>query len=110
MDFLIDIARSIAHLVRPYLQEVSFAMVASVVFIYGEDLNALLKKQIQPYHVLVRILIFIVVCAFGYGALTVFLAMALERVLDGMDSVSLVLLLLGFILAIGLMAERRKQI
>ena len=103
-------ARALADLIHPYLQQVALGIVASLLFIYGEDLNGLIKKQIQKYHFLFRVLIFMLVCAFGYGALTIFLTMIVAKFLASLDAVYQVSVLLGFFFIVGILAERKKQI
>ena len=45
------------------------------------DVIAVIKKQIKQYHFLVRVVIFVLICAFGYGALTIFLTMIVTQFL-----------------------------
>jgi hypothetical protein len=110
MDFFAHLARALADVIHPHLQQVALAIVASLLFIYGEDLNGLIKKQIQRYHFLIRLAIFMLVCAFGYGMLTIFLTMLVARFLASLDAVYLIPALLGFFFIGGILAERKKQL
>lgn len=110
MGLWTDLSRALANAIHPYLQQVALAIVATLLFIYGEDLNALIKRQIQSYNFLIRVFIFMLVCAFGYGALTIGLTMVVARFLANLDSVYLIPILLGFFFIVGILAERKKQI
>jgi hypothetical protein len=110
MGFFADVARALADLIHPYLQQVALAIVATLLFIYGEDLNAVIKRSMQRYHFLVRVFIFMLVCAFGYGLLTIFLTMLVAQFLASLDATYLVPTILGFFFIVGILADRKKQI
>jgi len=110
MEFFAHLARALADVIHPYLRQTSLAIVASLLFIYGEDINGLIKKEIQSYHFLVRLAIFMLICAFGYGMLTIFLTMLVAKFLASLDAVYLIPVLLGFFFIVGILAERKKQL
>ncbi|MEI6218230.1 MAG: DUF3392 family protein [bacterium] len=110
MEYLHEFAVWLAGLLRPHLRETSVALVATVLVIYGGNINSALKQQIQGLNVVFRLLIFIAVCAFGYGVATVFLASLVELLLADLSPVSLVIAIVGFFILVGILAERKKAI
>ena len=110
MGFFTQVARALADVIHPYLHQVALAIVATLLFIYGEDINSLIKSLIKRYHFLVRVFILMLVCAFGYGSLTILLTVLVTRFLATLDAVYLISTLLGFFFIVGILAERKKQI
>lgn len=110
MEYLNDFAAWLAGVLRPHLQVTSMALVATVLSIYGGNINAAVKQQIQGLNVVFRLLIFIALCAFGYGVLTVFLAELIRMLLEDLSPMSLVIAIVGFFTLVGILAEQKKKI
>jgi len=45
---------------------------ATILVVYGDVLNTHIKRMINPYHFVIRSLVFILICVFGYGLWVVF--------------------------------------
>ncbi|MEI6972208.1 MAG: DUF3392 family protein [bacterium] len=110
MEYVHQFAAWLAALLRPYLKETAVALVATVLSIYGGTINAGIKQQIQGLNVVFRLLIFIALCAFGYGVLTVFLAALVYSLLSDLSPINLVTAVVGFFVIVGILAERKKKI
>ncbi|MEI6809731.1 MAG: DUF3392 family protein [bacterium] len=110
MEYLNDIAGWLANHLRPHLKETSVALVATVLVIYGANINSAIKQSIQGLNVILRLLIFIAVCALGYGMATIFLASLVEMLLHDLRDMSLLIAIVGFFVLLGILAERKKQI
>jgi len=110
MEYLQEFSVWLARCIKPHLVRVAIALVATVLFIYGAAINAAIKKQIQGYHFIIRVLIFILICAFGYGALTVAISVLVARLLARLDDVYLAPSILAFLIIVGILADRKKQI
>ena len=110
MNIVYDVTGALAHWIRPYVGQIAVAIVATLLVIYGEDINAAIKKRLQKNHFLIRVLIFILVCAFGYGALSVLLTKLLTLFLDRLDSFQFVIVLTLFFFVMGILAEHKKHI
>ena len=100
----------LSGLIRGHLDMVAMSLVATVIFLYGEEIHGLVKRQIEGCPFLLRILILILVCAFGYGALTVASARLCRQLLAFLDANYLAPVVIGLFLLIGLLAERNKVI
>ena len=109
MHFLTHIVDKLGHLLRGHIPEAALGVVATLIFVYGDEINGLIKKQIQGYHFLIRLLIFVLLCTFGYGALTIFLSKVIAGFLDSLDPIYLASVLIVFFVFVGILAERKKQ-
>lgn len=104
-----DISWDIGCWLAPYLGKIAMAVVASLLFIYGNDIHGVVKKGVSGYPFAVRLSVFVPLCAFGYGLLTVWLAVLLRRLLYSVDRAWLFPLIVAMFLVIGLAATARKQ-
>lgn len=110
MDILNEILWRSGHWVLAHIGNIALALVATLLVIYGDYLNRFIKRQLRPYPRLLRILGFVLMCAFGYGALTVFFTPILATWLAQIPVQWLAPSILIFFLFIGWMAERKQQI
>jgi hypothetical protein len=96
--------------IRPYVGEVALAVVASILVIYGEAINDMVKQAFKSWHVIFRVLVFMVVCAFGYGALTVLATQLLRGFLAELSNTQLTIVIAGFFFLVGILAQKKRQI
>lgn len=96
--------------IRPWLWQTAMALVATVLVIYGEDINALARKIFRNQPFLIRLGIFTLICAFGYGALTVLSAKLLAYILGSLNNVLLAPTVILAFIGVGLLAQGKKQI
>jgi hypothetical protein len=94
----------------PWLWEIAMAIMATLLVIYGESINRIVKRQISGLHFLIRTLIFILLCAFGYGALLIFVTPLLSKWLASVSMIYLGPLILGIFISLGLIAEKKNRI
>lgn len=110
MDYLLSVFGEVGALMRPYVSDISLALVASLLVITGGDINRFIKRQISSANFFFRTVIFILVSTFGYGAATVLLTNILKIQLAALSKPYLAMtVILGFV-ALGIYAERKKQI
>ncbi|MBY4675477.1 DUF3392 domain-containing protein [Marinobacterium arenosum] len=105
-----EILISLSHQVRPYLNQCAMAMIATVLVIYGSDINNAIKRLIARHHFLIRTLVFVLVCAFGYGLLTVWLTPLLAGQLARIPGLYLAPAIGLIFIALGILAQRQRQI
>lgn len=96
--------------VRPHLSMVAFTVVATLLVLYGNNVNAAVRRQILHYHFIIRTLIFILLCAFGYGLLTTMLTPFLATQLASVSNYYLGPLVLVIMITLGVLAERKRQL
>lgn len=98
------------HFLRQHLHDIAMSMIATLLVIYGSDINRFIKRLIKKQFFIIRLAIFVLVCAIGYGVATLFLAEALFKLLTTIPRQFLVLSIVIIFILLGLTAETRKQI
>ncbi|MCZ2722159.1 DUF3392 domain-containing protein [Marinomonas sp. 15G1-11] len=110
MEFIFRLNAQLAHQILPYLNDISLALVATVLVVYGDKLNAVLKKAVSHWIFIVRVCVFILMCTFGYGLLTVWIQ---PFVRSGILYLPLeyrpLFILLCFVI-LGIFAERKRHL
>lgn len=99
----------LAEYLRPHNKEIALAMVATLLVIFGDTINDLVRMLVKKQHILFRLGVFIALCTFGYGALSVWLTPMLAKFLAGLSAVSYVLVIAGGFIAVGILAERYNK-
>lgn len=110
MDFVNHTLLSLARWLGPYTRQIALAVIATLLALYGNEINRSFTKRIKTHNILLRFGLYVALCAFGYGAATIFLADGLAWVLRELDSRLLGPVVIGLFLAIGLLAERKGHI
>ena len=67
--------------VLAHMSQITTALTASLLVIFGDDVIRIVKNQVRHRHFLIRMLTFVLLCAFGFGMLAVFVAPGLARML-----------------------------
>ena len=96
--------------IRPVLPQISIAITSTVLAIYGSDINKRFKSAIRKQVFVVRVFAFVMLVAFGYGLLNLALARLVSRLLMRSDDLWLSPMVLLIFIAIGVIAEERRQI
>ncbi|GGH89783.1 DUF3392 domain-containing protein [Pseudomonas fluvialis] len=106
MDMLLDLIVNLSRWSRGHLYDISLAIMATLFVLFGPGLNAWVQRSIGSLNFILRTLIFVIVCAVGYGLAIVFLTPWLAKGLAHFNNFTLspVLLLVFFI--IGILADR----
>jgi len=99
---------SMSDSLRPHLGKISLSLAATILFLYGEQIHGVIKGVIKDLHFVFRLVILVLVCAFGYGTLAYAFTKLCETGLRELDSVYLSPVVIGIFLLIGLLAERKK--
>ena len=110
MDTISHFLVTCSGYLRPHLDKVAISLVATALFLYGKDIHGLVKRQIQGLALVLRVAVLIVVCAVGYGALTVGCNFLCKKLLGFLDDQYLAPVVLGLFLLIGILAEKRKAV
>lgn len=110
MELFHEVLIALADWIRPHSDNIALALIATLLVIYGDEINSTVKKQLRAYPYIVRLIGFVVLCAFGYGALTVYATPVLEDLISRIPSLYLAPAVVLLFLLVGLLAERRRQI
>ena len=100
---------TISGWMRPYLAQIAMAIVATLLVVYGSEVNRFVKKRVQRYPFLLRLLIFVLLCMVGYGLLLVAGSMGLAWLLSQVKNQALCIVVVLLFLVIGFLAERKNQ-
>lgn len=109
-DFLYQLLLDWGALFRPYVRDIALALVATALVVFGDNINAFVRRQTLSLHFFWRTLIFILLCAFGYGALTIFLTPLVAAQLAKLTNLWLPWITLAIFIALALLAQRKRQL
>lgn len=108
MAFISDLMRDFSGLFTPHLDNISFALIAAVLVIYGSNIIGAVRRVTRKQHFMIRTLAFICLCAFGFGLLGPMLADYLEDFLTYFGRQWTGILVIISFLAVGYLAEKRN--
>lgn len=103
-DFLTQVTRWLA----PYFTEMSLMFMATLLVVFGDIINKQVKAMLSPCHFIIRVALFVLMCAFGYGALTLYGAPLVLHVIKFFPYYLQGTLFVTAFIAIGVFAERRR--
>lgn len=95
---------------RQHLDDIATAIVATLLVTFGNDINGFIKRTIKKNHFIVRLGVFVLVCAVGYGLATLYLADILHKTLVAIPGRYLLPGIILIFIGLGLIVESRKQI
>ena len=110
MDLILSLNRELALFMGHYISDISLALVATCLVVYGDQLNKVIKRLVHHWHFLARVLAFIFMCTFGYGLLTVWLQPWLETGLRHIPGLYLPSFVIAIFCFLGVMAERKRHL
>lgn len=100
----------IGQWLHAYLHHLSLLLVVCLVSLYANDIIKLTKGVVARRHFIIRVMCFVLITAFGFGFLVVWLSPLLTKVLlyFGIQWLGVTLLVAFFIL--GTIADRKNQL
>ncbi|MCU7554649.1 DUF3392 domain-containing protein [Alteromonas sp. ASW11-19] len=107
---MIAVLGQLSQWLSQYYSELSLMLMATILVVYGDVINKHVKRVVSSWHFTLRTLAFVLLCAFGYGFMTLYGA---PFVLHIIKYLPWHLQGIGFIAAfvlIGALAERRRYI
>jgi len=105
MDFLL----TLSSWIKPYNQDISLAIVATLLVIFGNSINRAVRRSVRNYWIIVRVTAFIALCTFGYGAITVWVVPLLAKALLWLPAAYYGACIVAGFIVLGLMAERYQR-
>ncbi|MEW6992839.1 DUF3392 domain-containing protein [Colwelliaceae bacterium MEBiC 14330] len=107
---IVDVFTDLGQWFRPYQYQAALAMIATLLVIFGNEINNTVRRLVAKQHFIVRTLVFILVCAFGYGLLTVWLTSLLAGLLAKVASLYLLPLVFIIFFLLGMYAQKQRHI
>ncbi len=95
---------------RHYQYQSALAIVATLLVIFGQDINHAIRKVIVKQHFFIRITVFVFVCAFGYGLATLWLSSLLHAQLAKISDLYIVPSIIILFIFLGIYAEKQRHI
>ncbi|KGY12166.1 membrane protein [Vibrio tubiashii] len=95
---------------RPYLTEISTALIACTLVMAGGEINAMLRRILRNSNFALRTVAFVLINAFGYGLIIVKATPYLSRTLGELEAGIMLAIILFCFTLIGLWAQRNRQI
>lgn len=105
-----QVVESLSGWMKPHLHHVAVAMVATFMALYGGKIGRWVKNSVKKHNFFLRFGAFVLLCAFGFGALSALATALVERGLTSMDRQWLSPLVVGVFLTLALLAEEEKNI
>lgn len=106
MEMLTDFIVMLSTWCRRHLGEISLALMATLLVLCGPAINSWVRRHIASFNFLLRTLIFVLVCALGYGLAIIFLTPWLTKALAQLNNLSLAPVLLLIFILVGVFADR----
>ena len=110
MEYVIINLNKLALLLYPWINEVSIAIVASVIIMFATDINRLLRRVMSGSGFIARTAVFVLVNAFGYGLAIVMLSPLLTKQLKALPGYWMLLIVVFIFMVIGAWAQRNRQV
>ena len=106
MDLLLDLIVTLSRWSRSHLHDIALAIMATLLVLFGPSLNAWVQRSTASMNFLLRTLIFVLLCAIGYGLLLVFATPYMAKGLGYFNNFTLAPVLLLVFFIIGILADR----
>lgn len=100
----------LAQFAYSHLRQIALIFAATLLAIFGSNINNAFKRLMGQRHFLFRVLAFIALCSAGYALLTLVLSKALFAILLGVPRGFRALVIAGMFFLVGLLAEQKSHI
>ena len=106
MDYALDLIATLSRWSRSHLSDISLAIMATLLVLFGPAINAWVQQRIGTLNFVFRTLLFVLICAVGYGLAMVFVTPWLAKGLGYFNNYTLAPVLLLVFFVIGMIADR----
>jgi len=110
MEWIQSVLIQLSQWTHPYYSEIALTILATILVVFGDVFNKHIKRMLSPYHFVIRTLVFVLVCAFGYGLLVVFTTPYLKMLILWVPNLYRGLTVVLVFLILGYLAENRRYI
>ncbi|WP_394204348.1 DUF3392 domain-containing protein [Shewanella waksmanii] len=109
MEHFLSLINQLAKELYPWLTEISTAIIACFLVVFGGDINRALRRKLIGRNFILRTAIFILINAFGFGLLIIAATPWLASMLSQLSSLYLLLILVAIFIFIGIWAQKNHQ-
>lgn len=110
MNWINSLLTQLSHWTQPYSNEIAITILATILVVYGDSFNKHIKRMISPYHFVIRTLVFVMICAFGYGLFIVFATPFVKQLILWVPYLYRGSVVIIIFLILGYLAENRRYI
>ena len=89
MDVVLDLIATLSRWSRGHLHDIALAIMATLLVLFGPALNAWVQQRIGSLNFLFRTLLFVLLCAVGYGLAMIYLTPWLAKGLNYFNNYTL---------------------
>ncbi len=101
---------TLADFTRGQLDHIAFAIIATALVVFGDDINNMLRAVLKKQPLWLRLSAFILLCSFGYGVLSVWLTPRLEGLLRALSDWQLIAAIVLIFVVLAGIAQRQRRI
>lgn len=109
MPTLTQLLADFSALFVPHLGFIASAIIATILVIFGERINKAVWALVKGAHFIIRTLVFVLLCVFGYGAIAVFMVPFVKKALLFSGTLWLGPIVVCTFLFIGWLAEKQSR-
>ncbi|WXL25373.1 DUF3392 domain-containing protein [Ectopseudomonas mendocina] len=106
MVLLLDLIATLSRWSRSHLHDISLAIIATLLVLIAPSINAWVQRNTASMNFVFRTLIFVLLCAVGYGMLIVFATPYLAQALGHFNNYTLAPVLILVFFIVGILADR----
>jgi hypothetical protein len=106
MDAVLDMIATLSRWSRGHLHDIALALMATLLVLFGPTINAWVQQRIGSLNFLFRTLLFVLLCAAGYGLAMIYVTPWLAQGLGYFNNYTLAPVLLLVFFVIGIIADR----
>ncbi len=106
MDVFVDLILTLSKWSRSHLHDISLAIMATALVLLGPALISWVRRSIGHLNFVIRTLIFVLVCAIGFGLAMIYLTPMLVSAFAHLNNYTLAPVLLMTFILIGILADR----
>jgi hypothetical protein len=106
----LNLPQLVSEPMRPYLHQIAVALSVTLLAVFGNDINRWVKSSVRKHPFPIRLSVFVLLVAFGYGLAGLLVSSLLTRMLVNVDNRYLAAVVLLSFVAVGVLAERKGDI
>lgn len=110
MKILMMFVHDFAGFLRGHLPSIAVGIVATILVVYGNQINGFFRKQTKSLHFLARFTLFVLLCSAGYGFLSSQAVKFVRDALRGLEDAHLVVAVVGAFVALGFLARAGREV
>lgn len=109
MEWLLAVNNDFSVWLWGYRNILVTSWVAVLLVLYGDNIIKLLKRAMQPYHYIVRMFSFVLLCSFGFGFIANYGEVAVTKLVAFPERDWFAMIVISIYMLLGILAEQKNQ-